>query len=307
LTTSFAAFFWRRLVAALAFVIVVSVSTIVLTRLAPGDSTTELVLSRADQTAIARERAQFGLDQPVYVQLGQWITGLAHLDLGTSSAFRRPVSDLVGERAAKTAELASVALVVATMVGLPLGLLTGSQPRGWLARIVTPLSIAFVSCPPIVGALALSLLAAATGWLSVAPGRLALPSLALALPLAAMLERLQAQATFEALAAPDLVAAAARGVPRARLLWVHAARQSLRPVLGVYGVVIGSLFSGSLAVEFVTAWPGLGRLMYDALVGRDLFLVAGCALIGAIFLAAGNLAADLIRGLVDPRVRERLS
>jgi peptide/nickel transport system permease protein len=307
LTTSFAAFFWRRLLGAVAFVIVVSASTIVLTRLAPGDATTDLVLTGAGQSAILQERARLGLDRPVYVQLGRWISGLAQLDLGTSSAFRRPVSDLVRERAAKTAELAAVALFVATIVGLPLGLLTGSQPRGWLTRIVTPLSIALVSCPPIVGALALSVVAASTGWLSLAPGRLALPSLALALPLAAMLERLQAQATSEALSAPDLVAAAARGVPRARLLWVHAARQSLRPVLGVYGVVIGSLFSGSLAVEFVTAWPGLGRLMYDALVGRDLFLVAGCALIGAIFLAAGNLAADLMRGLIDPRVRERLS
>jgi len=134
-----------------------------------------------------------------------------------------------------------------------------------------------------------------------------LPALALSLPLAAMLERLQAQATLEALSAPDLVAAAARGLPPARLVWIHAARQSLRPVLGVYGIVIGSLFSGSLAVEFVTAWPGLGRLMYDALVGRDLFLVAGCALAGAIFLAVGNLIADLVRSLVDPRVRERMS
>ena len=83
-----------------------------------------------------------------------------------------------------------------------------------------------------------------------------------------------------------------------------AARQSLRPVLGVYGLIVGGLFSGSLAVEWVTSWPGLGRLTYDALVHRDLFLVAGCALAGAILIAAGNFAADAARALADPRVRE---
>jgi peptide/nickel transport system permease protein len=92
-------------------------------------------------------------------------------------------------------------------------------------------------------------------------------------------------------------------VPAVRLLWIHAARQSLRPVLGVYGIVIGTLFSGSLAVEAVTGWPGIGRLMYDALVGRDLFLVAGCALAGGVLIALGNVTADVIRAVVDPRIR----
>ena len=77
----------------------------------------------------------------------------------------------------------------------------------------------------------------------------------------------------------------------------------MRPVLGLFGVILGSLFSGSLAVEWVTSWPGLGRLMYDGIVGRDLYLVAGCALCGAVLIALGNLAADLLRGLADPRVR----
>ena len=134
-----------------------------------------------------------------------------------------------------------------------------------------------------------------------------LPALALALPLAASLERLQSQAVREAMEAPDLIAASARGLPRWRLIWVHAARQSLRPLLGVFGIVIGSLFSGSFIVEVVTAWPGLGRLTYDALRERDLYLVAGCALAGAVCLSAGQMAADALRGLADPRVREELS
>jgi ABC-type dipeptide/oligopeptide/nickel transport system permease component len=198
--------------------------------------------------------------------------------------------------------LAGAALALATIIGLPLGLLTGSRPRGALAMLITPLSVGLIACPPIVGALALLLLGLRTGWLSVAAEHLAVPVLALALPLAATLERVQSQATAEAMAAADIRAGAARGLPAYRLLWVHGFRQSLRPVLGIYGVVIGSLFSGSLAVEVVTGWPGLGRLMFEGLKSRDLLLVTGCVLAGAIFLAAGNLAADIARALVDPRV-----
>jgi peptide/nickel transport system permease protein len=139
----------------------------------------------------------------------------------------------------------------------------------------------------------------------MASGSVWLPALALALPLAALLERVQSQATRDAFASPDLLATAARGVPPVRLLWVHATRQSLRPVLGIYGIVIGSLFSGSFIVEIVTAWPGLGQLMYAALVGRDLYLVSGCAMVGGICIAGGNLAADVARAWVDPRVREQ--
>jgi ABC-type dipeptide/oligopeptide/nickel transport system permease component len=299
-----ATFVVRRTAAALLFVAVVSSFALVLARLAPGDATTELFLAHADAATIAQARERLGLDRPIYVQLGHWLGGLAHFDLGQSSRFGGPVAALVGKRALKTAELALVALVLGTVIGLPLGVLTGARPRGLLAALVTPFSIALVACPPIVGALGLLVLALSTNLLSTAPGSLAVPVLALALPLAAMLERLQSQATSDALGSPDLTAAAARGIPPSRLLWIHATRQSLRPVLGIYGIVIGSLFSGSLAVEWVTAWPGLGRLTYDAIVGRDMFLVAGCALFGAVLIACGNLSADIIRAIVDPRVKE---
>jgi peptide/nickel transport system permease protein len=300
------AFLIRRFAGAVVFVAVVSTSALLLVRLAPGDATAELALSGADQATIDEARARLGLDRPVLSQLGAWVTGMSRLDLGRSSLYNRPVADLVIERAQHTAALAALVLVVATAIGLPLGVLTGARPRGVLAAIVSPLSIALVACPPLVGALGLLLLAVSTGWLSTASGSWAVPTLALALPLAATLERLQAQATAESLAALDITAAAARGVPSRRLLWIHAARQSLRPVLGVYGIVIGTLFSGSLAVEAITGWPGIGRLMSDALVGRDLFLTAGCALAGGVLIALGNVVADVARALVDPRIREQL-
>jgi peptide/nickel transport system permease protein len=131
---------------------------------------------------------------------------------------------------------------------------------------------------------------------------LVIPTLALALPIAATLERLQAQSIAEALARPSTLAARARGISDTRILWRHAWRQSLAPMLAIYGIVIGSLFSGSFAVEIVTSWPGLGALMLQALIARDTYLVAGCAAAGAAFLALGVLASDIVHMLVDPRL-----
>ena len=302
MNANLAAFIGRRLAVALLFVAVVSCAAFTLVRIAPGDATTDLSLSRGGTVAVGEARARFGLDRPYFSHLASWATGLVTLDLGQSSVYGRPVAGLVRERAGATAALASVALLLAAVIGLPLGVLTASRPG--LAAAVAPISIALVACPPIIAVLALLLLAVETGWLSIAQGSYAVPTLALALPVAAMLERLQSRAMAETLSSPDLVAAAARGVPRGRLLWVHAARQSLRPVLGVAGAVVGTLFSGSLAVEMVTSWPGLGRLLFDAVAGRDLFLAAGCALVGALLVAVSNLCADVARALVDPRVRE---
>jgi peptide/nickel transport system permease protein len=301
-SANLAAFIGRRLAAALLFVAVVSCAAFVLVRIAPGDATTDLVMSRSGSAAVEDARARWGLDRPMLSHLGSWAAGLLTFDFGQSSVYGRPVAELVRERAGATAALASLALAIAAAIGLPLGVLTASRPR--LAAAVAPISIALVACPPILAVLGLLLLAVETGWLSIAQGAYAVPTLALALPIAAMLERLQSRAMAETLASPDLVAAAARGVPRGRLLWVHAARQSLRPVLGVAGAVVGTLFSGSLAVEMMTSWPGLGRLLFDAVAGRDLFLAAGCAFVGALLVALSNLLADIARALVDPRVRE---
>lgn len=302
MTRTFAAFAARRVAAAGVLVALVSTGAFVLTRFAPDDVTAGLLAQGASAATIAATRARLGLDRPLAAQLGDWAGGLLRLDLGRSLRYDTPVAPLAAERAANTAELSATALAIA-LVGLPIGVLTGARPRGWLARVVTPISVALVSCPPIIGALALLWLAMATGWLSTSPGSLAVPALALALPLAATIERLQSQATADAMRAPDVVAAAARGLSESRILWRHALRQSLRPVLGIAGVLIGTLFSGSLPVEVVSGWPGLGRLTFDALMSRDMFLAAGCAFIGAAILALGNLGADLLRALVDPRAR----
>ncbi len=140
-------------------------------------------------------------------------------------------------------------------------------------------------------------------WLADVGHHVTLPALALAAPLAATLERLQSQSMHEAGQEPFVRAALARGVSRNVALWRHAWPVSLGSVLGLYGVAIGSLFSGSFVVEVVSGWPGLGRLMEEALKSRDIYLVAGCAAAGAFFLAIGTFVSDLALFAIDPRLR----
>jgi peptide/nickel transport system permease protein len=201
--------------------------------------------------------------------------------------------------------LASCALIVATLLGIPWGVITGTR-TGAAAGVLRAASLVLLSVPPLISSLVMLAIAARTGWLPVSgmggPSHLVVPTLALALPVAALLERLQSKAMAESMQRPSTAAARARGIPDARVVWRHAWRQALAPVLGIYGVIVGSLFSGSFAVEIVTSWPGLAQLMRQALLSRDTYLVAGCAAAGAAFLAAGILAGDIIHALADPRV-----
>jgi peptide/nickel transport system permease protein len=309
----------RRLGFALLLVFVVSSAALLLTRLAPGDFATGQGLD-LDTASRARLRVDLGLDRPLAEQYLAWLRGVAHFDFGTSLLYSRPVSVILGERAANTAILATLALVLATLIGVPLGIYSGTT-TGPGRTFVRTLSVIGLSIPPLVGSLALVFLAARTGWFPVGgmtssggidltwsawfadlATHLPIPALALAIPMAASLERLQSESIQSAINEPFVAASEARGVDRRRAILRHAWPVSLRPVLGLYGVMIGSLFSGSFIVEVVTSWPGLGRLMFDALKARDLFLVAGCAAAGALFLAAGTMIADMLLAFTDPRV-----
>ena len=313
----------RRVAFAIVLVYVLASSAMLLARLAPGDAASELLGRGLSEATLEAERARYGLDQSVLEHYREWLGRAARLDLGTSLRYGRPVGELVGERAVNTAILAASALILATLVGVPLGVVSGSRRGTRLAALIGNASTVSISLPPLLLSLGLAFLAVRTGWFPVggmiaarvaesgAASRafdvlwhLVLPSVALALPLAATLERIQSQAIEEVLGEPFMRCAASRGLPRSRLIWRHALRASSRPVLAVYGIIVGSLLSGSFAVEIVMAWPGLGRLTYDALLARDVHLVAGCAAAGALFVTAGVLGSDVVAWVADPRARE---
>lgn len=291
-----------------------------LAALAPGDVADMGAGFGASPAQIAAMRAEAGLDRPLIVQYGAWLATLVRGDLGTSFLYRAPVGPMVLDRAINTAMLAMTALLMALAIGLPPAVLCATRPRSVAARAVRAISLLLLSIPPFVGALALVLVAARTGWLpagGMTSGaeltgarwladvlwHLPLPALALALPLAATFERQQTAALAEALATPAVQAARARGVGEGQIVRRHAWRLSLKPVLALGGLAMAALLGGAFVVETIAAWPGLGRLTYDALRARDIPLVAGCALAGSTVLAIGLFVSDVLMAWADPRTR----
>lgn len=306
----------RRLAFAVVLVFAVSSASLLLAHLAPADDA-----FGTERAALLAERHRLGIDKPLFEQYTDWLARSLRFDFGESLRFRRPVSALIRERAGRTMLLGVSALALATIVGIPIGVITGSS-RSRVTFAVQFVSIASLSMPSLVTSLVLLLVAARTGWFPagglpplsdetgviqsffVVVRYLALPTLALAIPMAAALERLQSRAMREALADPSILAALARGVPHRRIVWRHAFRLALKPVIAVYGIMIGTALSGSFVVEIVMAWRGLGDLMYQALQSRDLYLVAGCAAAGSCGLALGILLSDLALAAVDPRAED---
>jgi peptide/nickel transport system permease protein len=311
----FIRFLLRRIGFAVLLVLLVSSGALILARLAPPTDA-----FGTDPGVLAAERHRLGFDRPLPAQYRDWLTRAVRLDLGESLHFRRPVASLIRERAANTALLGLSALALATVLGIPLGVFTGSRQGGMLVAATRGASIVLLSVPPLVMSLAMLLIAVQSGWLpagglpdiprgagalntvAITLRYLLLPSLALALPIAASIERLQSASIRAALAEPCMVAALARGLPLSLVVWRHALRLSLRPVLAIYGITIGSVLSGSFAVEVMMSWSGLGQLMYQALQARDLYLVAGCAATGSLCLATGILVTDVLAAALDPRV-----
>jgi len=306
----------RRLIFAALLVFLVSSAALVLTRLAPGDYAMLTLGVDARPEVLEQTRARYGLNRTIAEQYGDWLVHAIRFDFGESMQHGVPVAGLVRAAAANTAILAATALVAATLVGLPLGVISGSR-RGWTVQAIRAVSLVVLSTPSLLTSLVLLVIAARTGWFPVGNMRsagpsstgdllwhLVLPATALALPVAAMFERLQAQAMSDVVGKPYVLAALARGVPRSRIVWRDALKAALRPTIAVYGLVVGALLSGSFAVEAVTSWPGLGQLMLNALRARDVYLVAGCAAAGSLFLAFGTLVSDLALAMVDPRAHE---
>jgi peptide/nickel transport system permease protein len=302
-------------------VLLAASSMMLVTSLAPGDATSEI-----DRGASARTReqeiARLELDRPLAERYVRWLGRVARFDFGQSSHYQQPVAGLVVHRAANTALLALTALAAAALVGLPLGVLAGCGRWRWLSSFVGVLSITALSLPPLLTSFVFAAIAVRTGWLpagAMAGGdadllspvgrlvdavrHLVLPAGALALPLAATFERLQAAAVAEGRHERHVLGARALGLPFTRVLLRDLWRPTIAPVAGLFGLAAGTLLSGSLAVEIVTSWPGLGRLMFEALGARDVALAAGCAAAAAVFLALWTTVADVLVWWLDPRVR----
>lgn len=311
-----------RLAALLPLLLAVALGAFVLVRLAPGDFLTELSENpQVSAETLATLRQQHGLDQPLPVQFRKWVWRAAQGDLGYSLIYHTPVSTLLGERLGNTLWLAVVSLLLAWLAALPLGVLA-TRAR-WLERGLSWLSSLLLAVPSFLLALCFLLLAARTNWFPLGgvgafetenfswwqrqkdfAWHLALPALVLALRQFPHYFQQVRASVRECLTQEFTLTARAKGLSERAILFKHALKPAANVLVTQAGHSLGALLSGAFIVEAVLSWPGLGSLTVNALLGRDLFVLLGCLLWAALLLALGNLLADILLLLVDPRLRQ---
>jgi peptide/nickel transport system permease protein len=296
----------RRL--ALSLVALAGVVTIVFLLLhASGDPVTLLVTQDATRQDIERIRQAYGLDQPLAVQYARFVARVVRGDLGYSYRQGLPVAELIAERLPATLELALAGIAVAVL-GVPLGLVAAAWRGRALDTSAMAVALLGTSMPSFwLGLLLIIVFGVQLGWLPVSGygdlRHLAMPAIVLGGFYAAQVSRLTRTGLLEVLAQDYIRTAAAKGLAGGTVLWKHALRNAALPVLTVLGLSFGHMVGGALVVETIFAWPGLGRLTVQAVLGRDFPVVQGAALMGAAVFLAVNLAIDLLYAWVDPRLR----
>jgi len=279
------------------------------TRLLPGDPAA-LLISQGGGSAedIADLRERLGLDDPLPVQYLRFLGGLLRGDLGMSLVSRRPVTDAIGEQLPHTLALATTATVFSVIIGISLGVLAATHQGTWVDQFCIALSVLGVSIPILMsGLLFILLFSLVLGWLP-ATGQgswrhLVMPSLVLSLASTGTIARLVRTQMLEVLPEDYITVARAKGVQERVILWRHALRNALIPVITVIGLQFGSLLGGTVVTESLFSRRGLGRLVVDAILWKDYPLIQGVVILGAAIYVGVNFIVDMSYGLLDPRIR----
>jgi peptide/nickel transport system permease protein len=312
-----------RSVHSLVLVLFAILSVFVVVRLLPGDPVTAMTGEYPVPAAYAAEiRESYGIDKPLPVQFGLYAAALAHGNLGFSFKNQKPVSQLLVERGVNTLLLGGTAFVLATSMGIALGVASAVRRRTPTDGAIRAFAAMSYAAPVFwVGQLLILLLAVQlrvmpvagmTSARGVSPGiaqffdvlqHLALPAIVLALPVAAIHTRILRISMVEALNTEYVKTARAKGLPGRAVVLRHAFRNALLPLITVIALEIPTLFTGSVLVETVFAWPGLGRLLFDSIGSRDYPVVEAMLLVVTIAVIAANWLADMLYGRLDPRIR----
>lgn len=312
----------RRLLQMIPLLLGITILTFLIIRLTPGDFLAEIRLNPVvSQQTVDMMRANFGLDQPWYVQYWKWLRNIAHGDFGFSFAWQVPVLWLIQSRLFNTLLLNIVALMIAWLVAIPIGIHAATRQYSVTDNALSFGSYLGISTPSFFSALLLLYLAFKTGWLPIGgmtsveyddlswfgkvldvSRHLVIPVLVTGFFASAGLMRQMRSNLLEVLRQDYVKTARAKGLANRVVIYKHAVRNAINPLITIFGFELGGLLSGSAILENVIAWPGLGRLILEAVLRKDLYVVMGSLVIGAVTLLLGNLAADLLLAASDPRI-----
>jgi peptide/nickel transport system permease protein len=300
-------FILRRLLLSIPTLFGVLVVAFLLLYVAPGDPVESMVGERADSATIARLRAQLHLDDPLPRRFGLYVKGAVTGDLGHSYITNRPIAQDIRERFPKTLQLAGAAMLLATVVGVTLGVLSARRPGGFADRFSLGLAYLGISFPVFwVGLLLILLFAVTLRWLPPSGYGglrfLVLPALTLGMRSIAFLARMTRSAMLDAFGADFIRTARAKGLGEWTVTLKHALRNALIPVITVLGLDFGSYLTGSILTETIFSWPGLGRYVVNAITRRDLPAIQGAVLFLSVVFVLVNLLTDLAYAKADPRV-----
>jgi peptide/nickel transport system permease protein len=291
--------------------------------MAPGNFFDEMRLNpQISPETISSLRSRYGLDQPLIVRYGRWLRSALHADFGYSIAYNAPVAPLLWSRAKNTLLLATTGMLLTWLISIPLGVWAAARSGRMLDKSVRVASSLLVSIPEVV--IAVALLAIVVRWRVLPVGgmtsmdneglsqwarlqeiasRMLLPTIILTLGESAIIARHLRASVLGVLDAPFVQAARGLGIGRTRLLFRHVLPVAASPAISLLGFSLAGLLSGSLLVEVICGWPGLGPLILDATLSRDFCLVIGGIMLSALFMVGGNLVADIMLLACDPRIR----
>jgi len=281
----------------------ISLISFFIMHLAPGDPTALFIDPNVDPQELVRVRANWGLDQPIYIQYFKWLGNALRLDFGRSYLTGQPVIAEIAERLPNTLLLMVSAYVLTLLISIPVGVYSAVRKGGWFDNLFTVLSFIGMAIPTFwVGLMLMLLFAVQLDWLP-ATGNLILPLITMTIGSLAGLTRYQRAAMLEVLNQDFIRTARAKGLPERVVIFKHALRNALIPIVTILGLSLPDLFGGAFIIETIFAWPGMGRLGVQAIFSRNYPLIMGIVMFSALLIVLGNLCADIGYALVDPRIR----
>lgn len=313
----------RRLIILIPLLLAMTFVAFMVIQLAPGNYFDSLRMNpQISEETIKKYESQYHLDKPAIIQYGYWLKNLLRLDLGYSFSFRSPVLDVIKGRLLNTFILSFTAMLFTWLIAIPVGIFCAVHQNKISDRLLSALSFVGLSIPNFFFAMLLLYLASLTGLFPLGGMRsvnyeelsqlgriwdlikhLIIPTVVIGTASLASLQRLMRGNMLEVLRAQYITTARAKGLSEHRVIYVHALRNAVNPMITIFGYSLSGLLSGAALTEIIIGWPGLGTVMLQAVRSQDLFLVMGSMLMGGVMLICGNLVADILLAWSDPRIQ----